>query len=408
MIRDLRGELAHPCHILVTGENVPVDGVALEQISRNAWEDRVSPATLEERCYKAAEVSLINSTTGSTGLPKFAEYPAAGRLLYGQSYIEVLELCEQDVVAALSPAAAGPNIPVYFAAPQAGAKTVFLRHFKAEDAFQLIQQQKVTLACMGPAQLAMMVRHPRPDRFDLSSMRFWLSVGAPLPSNLAQEAEEKLGGVVLNTYGAADWGGVVFTSPLDPPERRYFTVGKPRVGTEVRLADEKGRPVGSGQVGEIQGRGPACSSGYYRDPEATRNAWTSDGWMPLGDLARWDKNGSLVIVGRKRDVIIRGGQNVEPVEIENYLLVHPKVKHVAVVGMPDPVMGERICAYVVPRTKESPTLEEIVMFLRLKKIASYKLPERLELVESLPMVSDTKVNKRILARTIKEKLGKDL
>ncbi|MFQ5902059.1 MAG: hypothetical protein ACE5JO_00030 [Candidatus Binatia bacterium] len=130
--------------------------------------------------------------------------------------------------------------------------------------------------------------------------------------------------------------------------------------------------------------------------------------MPLGDLAQWDHRGNLALVGRKRDLIIRGGQNIEPVEIENHLLTHPRVKQVAVVGMPDMIMGEKVCAYVVPRTEKPLTLEEIVLFLRSKKIAHYKLPERLEVVESLPMVSDTKVDKRILAGDIAEKLRKGL
>ncbi|MFQ5851796.1 MAG: AMP-binding protein [Candidatus Binatia bacterium] len=408
MIRELRGELPDLRHILVAGEDVPAGAVALKEMSRYPWEDRALPEALEKRCYKAAEVSLINSTTGSTGLPKFAEYTAAARLLYGRIYIDFLGLGEQDALAALSPAAAGPNIPVYFAAPQVGAKTVFLGHFEAEAAFQLIQQERVTVACMGPAQLAMMVRHPHRHRFNPSSVRFWLSVGAPLPSNLAQEAEEKLGGITLNSYGAVDWGGAVFTSPLDPPEVRYLTVGKPRVGTDVRLVDEEGKPVGTGQVGEVQGRGPSCSTGYYRDPSLTRKTWTYDGWLPLGDLARWDDERNLILVGRKRDLIIRGGQNIEPVEIENHLLAYPKVKQAAVVGMPDPILGEKLCAYVVPQTEDPLTLQEIVLFLQSKKIAPYKVPERLEMVESLPMVSETKVDKRLLAGDIAEKLRKGL
>ena len=408
MVQELQREIPHLRHLLVTGEKAPTGAIGLEEMSRNPWEDRTPLVEIEDRRYKAGEVSLINSTTGSTGLPKFAEYTAAARLLYGASYIDVLGLGEQDVLAGLSPALGGPNIPVYFAAPQLGAKTVLLRHFEAEAAFQLIQQEQVTMACVGPAQLAMMVRHPSAGRFNLSSVRFWLSVGAPLSSNLAQEAEEKLGGTTLNCYGAVDWGGVVFTSPLDPPGVRYTTVGRPLVHTEVRLVDDEGKPVSAGQVGELQGRGPSCSTGYYRDPEATSKAWTHDGWLRLGDLARWDGSGNLIIVGRKRDLIVRGGQNIEPIEIENYLLAHPNVKQAAVVGMSDGIMGEKVCAYVVPRTEKPLTLEGIVSFLRAKKIAAYKLPERLEVVEDLPMISDTKVDKRILAGDIAEKLRKGL
>lgn len=408
MMQGLQQELPRLRHILVPGKDVPAGAVALEKISSYPLEERESPAQLEGRRYQATEVSFVNATSGSTGLPKFAEYTAAARLLYGRSYVDVLELNGQDVLAALSPAAGGPNIPVYFAAPQVGAKTVFLEHFEAETAFKLIQQERVTVACLVPAQLALMVRHPHYNRYDLSLVRFWLSVGAALSANLAQEAEEKLGGKVLNSYGAVDWGGAVFTSPLDPPKVRNLTVGIPRAGTEVRLVDEQGRPVDRKQPGEIQGRGPSCSSGYYRDPESTRKAWTADGWLPLGDLAQWDSCGNLIVVGRKDDLIIRGAQNIMPIDIENHLLTHPKINQAAVIGMPDSVLGQRVCAYIVLRSPAPPTLKEIASFLASKGIAPYKIPERIEVVDRLPMVSDTKVDKKVLQSDIAKKLGRGL
>ena len=408
MIGELREQLPHLRHILIAGDKAPAGALSLDEIVGRPWEEKTDPTVLEARRYKAAEVSLINSTTGSTGPPKFAEYTAAARLLYGRSYVDVLGLTAHDVLAALSPAAGGPNIPIYFAAPQVDAKIVLLNHFEPEAAFDLIQRERVTVACVVPALLAMMVRCNSYDRYDLSSVRFWVSVSAPLSSNLAREAEEKLGGIVLNTYGAVDWGGVVFTAPEDPPEVRYFTVGRPRVDTEVRLVDEAGRIAAKGETGELQGRGPSCLSGYYRNPEASAHAWTSDGWLPLGDLGQWDEKGNLILVGRKDELIIRGGQNIQPAEIEDHLVAHPKVKHAAIVGMPDPVMGQKVCAYIVPETADGLTLEEIVSFLRSRQLAPYKLPERLELVDKFPMVSDTKINKRILAAEIAEKLEKGI
>ena len=408
MIGDLRERLPHLRHILIAGDKAPAGALSLDEIVRRPWEKEIDPSVLEARRYKAEEVSLINSTTGSTGPPKFAEYTAAARLLYGRGYVDVFGLTEHDVLAALSPAAGGPNIPVYFAAPQAGAKVVLLSHFEPEAAFDLIQRERVTVACVVPALLAMMVRCNSYDRYDLSSIRYWVSVSAPLGSNLAREAEEKLGGIVLNTYGAVDWGGVVFTAPEDPPEVRYFTVGRPRVDTEVRLVDEAGRMVAKGETGELQGRGPSCLSGYYRNPEATAQAWTSDGWLPLRDLGRWDEKGNLILVGRKDELIIRGGQNIQPAEIEDHLVAHPKVKQAAIVGMPDLVMGQKVCAYIVPETADGVRLEEIVSFLRSRQLAPYKLPERLELVDKFPMVSDTKINKRILAAEIAEKVERGI
>lgn len=404
MIRELQPSLSQLQHVLITGEDVPMGGLSLLDLTRPSWENEGPGWLLKDRRHSSFEVSLINATTGSTGLPKFAEYTAAARLLYGLSYIEILRLGPKDVLAALSPAAGGPNIPVYFAAPQIGAKAVLMSHFEPVAALGLIEQEKVTLACLVPAQLALLVRYPEIRRHDLTSVRFWLSVGAPLAAHLAKEAEEKLGGTVLNTYGAVDWGGVVFTSPDDPKEARYSTVGRPRVGTEVRLVDEQGKVFGAGEAGGLEGRGPTCSTGFYKDSEATRKAWTSDGWFPLGDLGCWDEAGNLNLIGRKSGLVIRGGQNIQPEEIENYLLGHPKVRQVAVVGMPDAILGEKVCAYIVPHSDDWPTLEEITCFMREKRIAPYKLPERLEVVRDLPMVSDAKVDKRVLTQDIAAKV----
>jgi non-ribosomal peptide synthetase component E (peptide arylation enzyme) len=185
---------------------------------------------------------------------------------------------------------------------------------------------------------------------------------------------------------------------------RYFTVGRPWVGTEVRLVDEEGQVVPIGESGELQGRGPSCFSGYYGSPEESLKAWTADSWFPLRDMGQWDAKGNLILLGRKDELIIRGGQNIQPGEIENHLLAHPNVKQAAVVGMPDPVMGEKVCAYVVPETEDRLKLEELVSFLRSRQLAPYKLPERLEVVDKFPMVSDTKINKRILAAEIAAKL----
>ncbi len=375
----------------------------MEEICRDSLNE-INTRPLASRRFQSDEVSMINATTGSSGPPKFAAYTAAARLLYGKSYIDTLGLSRDDVLAALSPAAGGPNIPVYFAAPQVGAKTVFLEPFEADAAFKLIEREKVTLACQGPAQLALLVRHFRAGSYDLSSIRFWLSVGAPLAPDLARETEAKLGATVVNTYGAVDWGGVVFTSPGDPPDVRYGTVGKPRAGTEVRLVKEDGELAGVGETGELQGRGPSCSSGYFQDAARTRTAWSTDGWLRLGDLGQWDAGGNLILFGRKDELIIRGGQNIQPSEIESHLLAHPQVKQAAVVGMPDPIMGEKVCAYVVPRTGEEINFDEVVSFLRSRKLAVYKIPERIEMVPALPMVSDTKVDKKLLAADIGQKL----
>jgi len=170
---------------------------------------------------------------------------------------------------------------------------------------------------------------------------------------------------------------------------------------------ETGREVWQGEIGEPWGgNGPACATGYYHDPETNKKAWTSDGrWYKTGDLAKKDADGNLIFVGRTKDMVKRGGQNVYPVEIEELLLGHPKIAQVAIVGMPDPILGEACCAYVVPYEGETFTFQDMVSFLKDAKVATYKIPERLEIVDKLPMASeDLKVNKNALREDILNKL----
>jgi non-ribosomal peptide synthetase component E (peptide arylation enzyme) len=222
---------------------------------------------------------------------------------------------------------------------------------------------------------------------------------------VAVEAEERMGCPIIQGYGAVDFGTGSTTVLGDPREVRLLTAGEPMPGCEIRLLDDEGLEVPRGEVGEIMLSGPVGASGYYRDLETTWQVWTRDGWYRTGDKGKINEQGKLMILGRKKDMIIRGGQNIYPAEIENLLLGHPKVLGVAVVGMPDPVMGERACAYVATRESQEFTFDEMISFLKEKNMAPYKLPERLELIESIPMVgADQKVDKNVLRQDIIEKL----
>jgi non-ribosomal peptide synthetase component E (peptide arylation enzyme) len=320
----------------------------------------------------------------------------------------IYKITPEDVVTIFALPMVGPNFPGHFIAPRVGAKIAMLEHFEAEEALKLIEKEKVTIACVVPAMLSMMVRHPNLKDYDLSSLRYLESTGSSLPYQLAIEAEEKMGCPIIQIYGAADFGVVCIPNPEATREVRLVTVGKPYEGCEVKLIDDDGREVGEGEVGEIMARGPACASGYYKDAEATWQAWTKDGWFKLGDLGKFDKEGNLAIVGRKKEIIIRGGQNIYPIEIESMLITHPKVSDVAIIGMPDPVMIEKACAYVTLKSGQSFTFEEMVSFLKDKNVASYKFPERLEIIDRLPMVAEgQKVDKKLLRQAIAQKLEEE-
>ncbi len=232
-----------------------------------------------------------------------------------------------------------------------------------------------------------MIEHPKRKDYDLSSVRLWWNAGAFLPPQLGAEVEAKLGGTILSGLGASDFrrhhDSGTGRPAGDTVYDRGHGQGRHRSSRSLTITAGK---LGSEEVGEIWGAGPSCASGYFRDAEATWQAWTKDGWFKTGDLGKIDDQGNLILVGRKKDLIIRGGQNVYPAEMESILLTHPSVAAVAVVAMPDTVMGEKACAYVQLKEGCSLAFPEMVKFLTDQDIALYKIPERLELIDEMPMV----------------------
>ncbi len=405
MAAQLKPGLPELQHIIVLDDKVPPGAVSAREMLNNPLEKKYPADSLKGRSYLPEEVSLVNHTTGTTGFPKFVEYPMAARLRLGRGFIETLKLSDKDVIGALGAVPAGANCVPYFGAPQAVAKVVVVEHFEAETAFRIIQKEKVTVACGVPAMWSMMVEHPKRKDYDLSSVRLWWNAGAFLPPALGAEVEAKLGGAILSGLGASDFGGTIIPDLDAPAEIRFMTLGKGKAGTISKIVDDSGQELKKGEVGEIWGSGPSTASGYFRDPEATWHAWTGDGWFKTGDLGRLDEHGNLILVGRKKDLIIRGGQNIYPAELETLLLTHPSVAEAAVVAMPDTVMGEKACAYVVLRPGRTLSFKEMVKFLTDQDIALYKIPERLESIETMPTVGGgIKIDKKVLQKDIADKV----
>ncbi|MDZ4245915.1 MAG: AMP-binding protein [Dehalococcoidia bacterium] len=402
MIQNLKGDLPDLKHVFVAGDKVPPGAVSLKTMVETPVEKEFSPDTLQKTKMPSTEFSLIVHTTGTTGFPKFVEYPTCCRIYQWTINAKMVNLTKDDIFAVIGPAPGGPNFPAYIGAPMKGAKVVMLDRFDAEEALKLIAKEKCTFVCCVPAQLAMMVRHPNRDKYDYSSVRIWWCSSAALDRQIGLEVEEKMGGKIITILGATDWGGEVLTSLNEPQEVRLGTVGKPIDGTEIRLVDDDGNDVPPGGVGEMWSRTPSFVSGYYRDPETTRQVWEG-GWYKLGDLGRLDENGNLMVVGRKKDIIIRGGQNIYPIELESLLSTHPSVSDVAVVAMPDTIMGEKVCAFVVTKAGKGLSFQEMVKCLRDQNVAAFKLPERLEVIDQMPMAGEQKIDKKLLRQRIAEK-----
>ena len=344
------------------------------------------------------EVVHALATSGSEGIPKIAYYTgeAAGQRALGQ--IEILDLHADDIFLVLSHGT-GPARPAWLAAPMIGASIVTMPIFSAEPALALIETERPSLVCATPAQLAMMA--PGLGGIDAACVRIWYTSGAVMPASLAEELESLTNAAVVSTYGGADFGGWACPAPDDAPDVRRHTVGKPRGGTEFRLVDADGADVAAGEIGHLIGRGPCCVGGYLGP--AGRDSWI-DGWFQTGDLAQIDRQGNYAIIGRMKNVIVRGGDKVIPVEIETILRTHAQIDQVAVVPVPDAILGERVCACVVPAAGTELALETLRQYLEARGFAYYKIPERLIILDALPIVGD-KVDQRKLAEIAAAKAG---
>ena len=335
-------------------------------------------------------------TTGSEGTPKIALYTLAAACERAHAQSKLLGLTPEDVLLVLSPGV-GPARAAWLASPVAGSCVVALPVFGINAALEQVERERVTVVCGTPAQLAMLAA--KFERHDTSSVRIWYTAGSVLPPSLAEELEANTRGIVVDTYGGADFGGWAAPDPGDPPAVRHHTVGRPRGNTEFRIVDDNSRDVPQGEVGELIGRGPCCVCGLIG--EQGNDKWC-DGWFHTGDLASLNADGNYKIVGRLKDMIVRGGDKVSPAEVEALLRTHPGVTQVAVVGAPDRVLGETVCACIVPRTRDSPPeLEALRRHLRELGLAPYKGPERMLALDSLPVIGD-KIDRRALAAMIAE------
>ncbi|MEI8324346.1 MAG: AMP-binding protein [Betaproteobacteria bacterium] len=342
------------------------------------------------------DVALLTTTSGTTGLPKLVEWPLAPRVCTSKGRIALWELTQDDVTMAIAPHAGGAaGTLTYFAAPLCGAKTVMLEDFDPELALQAMEREKVTAIGVVPTHLVRMLEK-NVEQYDLSSLRFIRSAGGYLSPQLAQEAEARFGAVITSDLGTQDKGSVSGCRVSDPGELRRLTVGQMLPGNKVKLLGPDGLEAPASEPGVLWFRGPHSPAGYYRDAAMTAEVFDAQGWCTTEDVVKFDQ-GCLWILGRQKDVIIRGGQNIYPAEVEGLMNEHPSVAAVAVVAMADAEYGERACAFVVLRQDKRLSLDDVKTFLASKNVAKFKWPERLEWVQRMPTVGDSgKVDKKAL------------
>ena len=274
-----------------------------------------------------------------------------------------------------------------------GCKIVYMERFEAVAALELIERERITHLVTAPASLIALMDAAAQRQYDLSSLQAIVSGGASCPIDVMRRAQATFGARVLEMYGMLESGVQSRTGFDDDPEVVAGTVGRVVREATVRV----NAPAGA--VGEIECFGPSVMLGYYENPDANARAFTPDGFFRTGDLGVFDERGLLRIAGRSKEMIIRGGANIYPREIEEVLFTHPAIADCAVIGVPHPRLGETAVACVVPRAGHQLTFDEMRAFLE-PRIARYKLPERLVVVETLPRTPTGKVQKPSLAAMI--------
>jgi acyl-CoA synthetase (AMP-forming)/AMP-acid ligase II len=269
--------------------------------------------------------------------------------------------------------------------------------WKAGDALRLIERERVTVAQGVPTQWSLMLAHPDMEATDLSSLRLASTGAATVPAELVRRMRKALGCPVVVRYTSTEASLTTGTALDDGDDDVARTVGCARDGVEVQVVDDDGEVVPSGVVGRVRCRSGAVMRGYWNDAERTAAVLDANGWLTLGDLGSLDERGYLTLVGRESDMYIRGGYNVHPAQVENVLAEHPGVARAAVVGVPDPVLGQVGAAWVVCAPGAAPTADELRAWVRAR-LADYKVPDRVAFVDDLPLTSMLKTDKRLLAR----------
>ena len=394
MIRDLRPSLPGLRIIASTEPAAGPDVLSLAE----AIAGRASAAGLVPVAMDPDEIFRMAFTSGTTGNPKAVIHSHETTLSAARIQNLDLGVGPQDVLLLYLPLGLNWGYLALLQTLIAGARAVLLDRFSATGALALIESERVTCIPTAPAAIIELLDAPDLERTDLSSLRQVVSGGASCPVETIREFRARMPGDFIELYGMLESGFHSYTRPDDDPEAASGTVGRPATGLGLRILDDANRDVGPGETGEIAGRGPSIHLGYHNNPAANAAAFTADGWFRTGDIGYVDGKGNLVISGRSKELVNRGGKKFHPREIEEILYASPKVLHAAIVGMPDPRLGERNCLCVVPRRGQDVTLEEMIALLD-GRVATYKLPEALELFEELPFTPTGKLQRhRLVAR----------
>lgn len=391
MVEGLRADLPDLRHVVVVGDDGP-----------NGWEQtlgagvNVDPAAADAlfAANKPQGDDLIQLlyTSGTTGEPKGVMHTSNTMLSNLRPFAERLRLTGDDVIHMPSPMAHqlgfmyGLVLPVML-----GATAVLQDIFDVKEMARQLVAEEASFTMAATPFLKDLTDYAAATKLATPKLRIFVSAGAPIPRALVTQASEALGASIISAWGMSENGAVTTASPDDTVDKITGTDGCALPGMEVRVVDAYNQPLPPGEAGQLQVRGCSNFAGYLKRPDL--GAIDADGWFDSGDIARMDEGGYIRICGRSKDIIIRGGENIPVVEIENLLFKHPAVDAVAIVGAPDQRLGERACAFVVPKPGASLSFDEMSEYLIGQQVARQYVPERLEIVAELPKTPTGKIQK---------------
>ena len=389
-------DLDAPPTVIVLGDPTPDGALSFDRLTQESQ--------LDDGIVERADddIAVIFYTSGTTGRPKGVMLSHGNLLFNCENVSTIVPTRDGDVSIACLPLAHLFGMGSTMVGQLFKIRGVLLRWFSAEGFFEAVNTYKATSSAVVPTMLAYMLSHPDFDKVDWSHFEWLVVAAAPVPVELADEFEKRTGARVLEGYGLTETSPTVSVMRMEDA-RRLGSCGRPVPNIEVAILDEDDKPLPTGETGEVCVKGPNVMKGYYNLPDATADAMRN-GWFHTGDMGHLDEDGYLYITERKKDLIIRGGFNIYPRDVEEVLYGHPAVMETAVVGVPDPKMGEEVRAYVVLRPGESASADELLAHAR-DHLAKYKTPKDVVFLDALPKNPIGKILKKDLREMAKQSPG---
>lgn len=405
IIRQTMKKTAGLDKVILAGQKTPEGYLRLDDLIQPGSMDQDIRAVLEGSRPDPRDVCQILPSGGTTGLPKGAPRTHNDYICNIEYKSRAWHMNVTDTCLVATPVGHNLALLVCITGPVFhGATIVMLDSTYPRDFCQIVQDEKISCTGLVPTMISRIVKFENLADYDLNSLKKIYVGAANSPPELVTAVEEKIKARYINAFGMVE-GPLSQSRPEDPVEVRRSTIGRPCCPyDEFVTLDEDGNPCPTGVEGELSAKGPGVFTGYLKNPDANKKEFTPDGYFRTGDLATVDEGGNVRITGRIKDIIIRGGENIAARDVEDLISSHSKVEYVAVVGMPDPDLGEKICAYVklVKGTKLSH--EEILDHLKTLEAAKIHYPERTIFVSEIPLTAAGKADKKILKKDIEEKL----